>query len=655
MRRYLHTLAFLLKAFVLGLAVMSLFRFVQYAVLHDMSSQSGAPVAPAFLRGLWFDNVIVCYVLVVPLAVLLFSAAFGYAPRWLRRASGIWISVFYVLIVAVSASNIPYFSYFFKNIDASIFGWMGYGATTAGMLVGERSYIIYFLLFAVVVGLVLWALRRFRRQADRRILQSSGRATWVGIAIRVVLSAALVGLCVFGIRGRMGYNPIKISQAYYCDDPFLNQLGISPSFNLVTSYLDTQRRENVELALLPNADAVAFARHELGLTGVADSAAVLRRHVAADSLSALSHAGTPPNVVIILMESMSASLMQTFGCRERLTPTLDSLYRCSLAFTHFYSAGIHTNHGLTATLCSFPALMMRNLMKGTVTPHRTSIATVLHQQGYRNLFFMTHESQYDNMNAFMRTNGYDEVYAQEDYPSDEVVNSFGVPDKYLFDYALPILRTAGEGHPFMATLLTISNHPPYIVPDWLPTSTHDPETQIVEYADWCIGHFLEQARHEAWYDNTIFVILADHGKLVGDMDAELPQSYNHIPCIIFGPGVAPALYDGLATQVDVMPTLLGLLGLDYDFDGFGVDLLRTRRSRVFYTSDSQIVARDSTSCLIHNPSAQRDVCYEVGADEQLRPTARTARHDSLRHYAFAMVQAAEFIYKSASRPPVEPH
>ena len=82
-------------------------------------------------------------------------------------------------------------------------------------------------------------------------------------------------------------------------------------------------------------------------------------------------------MVIILMESMSASLMQTFGQQQPLTPTLDSLYQCSLAFTHFYSAGIHTNHGITATLYSFPALMMRNLMKETVTPRRSGIATVL--------------------------------------------------------------------------------------------------------------------------------------------------------------------------------------------------------------------------------------------------------------------------------------
>lgn len=125
---------------------------------------------------------------------------------------------------------------------------------------------------------------------------------------------------------------------------------------------------------------------------------------------------TQKNVVLIFMESMSANLMEHFGSTKKLTPFLDSLYLESLSFDHFYSAGIHTNHGMYATLYSFPAIMKRNAMKGAVVPVYSGLPTVLKDNGYRNLFFMTHESQYDNMNAFLRTNGFDEIYAQENYP-----------------------------------------------------------------------------------------------------------------------------------------------------------------------------------------------------------------------------------------------
>lgn len=644
MKRYLHTLAYLVGAHLMALVAMSVFRLVEFLALHSMmSDKSEAHPATAFLKGLWFDNVIACYVIILPLAVLLIVATLGFYPKALRKAAGWWLSIFYTLVLAVSAANIPYFAYFFKNIDASIFGWFGYVGTTAGMLVGEKSYLVYFLLFIVATATLLWLLRRWRRKTNRRI--RNARATdhkgWGWLVARLAVTVAVVGACIFGIRGRVGYNPIKVSQAYYCDDPFLNQLGISPSFNLITSTLDGMRKENAELHLMPYDKAIAYARHEYGVAGAADSTAVLMRHIEE------TDSATRPNVVVVLMESMSASLMQTFGNKQPLTPTLDSLYKCSMAFTNFYSAGIHTNHGITATLYSFPALMMRNLMKGTVTPHRSGIATVLKERGYHNMFFMTHESQYDNMNAFLRTNGYDDIYAQENYPASERVNSFGVPDKFLFEYALPVVNNvAKQGVPFMATLLTISNHPPYIVPQWMKTTTKEPETQIVEYADWCLGQFLEKAKQQPWYDNTIFVILADHGKLVGDMDSELPQSYNHIPCIIFGKGITPQIYDGLATQVDIMPTLLGLMGVGYDYNGFGVDLTKTRRNRVFYTSDTQIVARDSAACHIYNPQMDKHFYYTVEEGGKLKQISQgTARHDSLRQYSFAMEQTAEYMQR----------
>ena len=462
------------------------------------------------------------------------------------------------------------------------------------------------------------------------------------IVVSTLLTIALLTLCLFGIRGRRGYNPIKISEAYYCEDSFLNQLGINPAFNLLTSVLDDLRPENKELRLMPSAEAVAYTRQWLGITGRADSSNVLKRWVINDSVHKEPQAKA--NVVVILMESMSGSLLHEFGQKLPLTPTLDTLYQHSLAFTNFYSAGIHTNHGLTATLYSFPALMFCNLMKGTVTPHRHGLPTVLKKLGYENMFFMTHEAQYDNMKAFFTTNGYDDIYSQEDYPKSQVVNSFGVSDHFEFDYALKKINDKARSHkPFMATILTISNHPPYIVPAWFKPRTKDKQTQIVEYADWCIGDFLRKAAKEPWFKNTIFVIQADHGKMVGQSDAELPVSYNHIPLIIFGKGVKPMKYTGLGTQVDVMPTLLGLMKVNYTFEGFGVDLLKRKRDMVFYSADNQIVARDATHCFIYNPRMDKTFCYDALPEWKLRDTRFTNAFRSLRRYVFSMEQTAQFM------------
>lgn len=634
MRRFHQTVVYLLCVHLLGLLFLTLFRGVEYIALHDTMSavQEDHSAWGAFLRGIWFDNVVGCYILIVPLVVVLLVACFDLFQSGWRKFVQWWFIVFYTIVFAISASNIPYYAYFAKNINSSIFNWFSYANTTAGMVVGESSYWFYIILFFAVtllyIGLIIGLRRYFDHQIGRTKPEILSSKT---LLRRVVMTLCLGGLCVFGIRGRIGYNPIKISEAYYCNNAFLNQLGIAPAFNLLTSCLDDMRPENQELHLMDYDEAITYTRKSLGITGEVDSVNVLKRHIEADSIP------LRPNIVVILMESMSASFLHTLGQKEMITPTLDSLYHCSWAFTRFYSAGIHTNHGITASLYSFPALMKRNLMKGTVTPHRYGLPNILKELGYHNMFFMTHESQYDNMNAFFRTNGYDDVFSQEDYPVSERVNAFGVSDHFLFDYGLKrINEVAKKGMPWMATLLTVSNHPPYIIPSWFKTHSTNEEYQIVEYADWCIGDFLAKARQEKWYQNTLFVIMADHGKIVGNVNSELPDSYNHIPLIIFGPGVIPHISEELATQVDVMPTILGLMGVAYDFDGFGINLLKQQREMVFYTADDQIAARDKDARFLYVPATGQSFHDGKG----------TATNDSaLRHYVFAMIQTAEYIMR----------
>ncbi len=645
LHRFAVTVSFILCGHALGLAFLSAFRLLQYVTLRGMSAPTGASAVPAFVRGLWLDNVLACAVLALPATVLLIAACFGFCPRALRKAFVWWMAVFYTVMLALSAANIPYFHYFFKTINSGIFAWFGYAGTTAGMVTGELSYIIYIAAFIIAAALFAWLLVLLRRKADRLIAQAAPCSrSRAAVAAKGIATTLLAGLIVLGIRGHAQTDmaPVKVSQAYYCADPFLNQLAIPPAFNVVTSLLDDMKRDNAPLNLMPDSEAVAETRSRLGIIGRTDSAFVLRRKVAADSKTAARR-----NVVIILMESMSADLMQTFGQKHRLTPVLDSLFAHSLAFRNCYSAGIHTNNGLTATLYSFPALMRRNVMKGTVTPRRGGIPTVLAGYGYRTMFFMPHESQYDNMNAYFRTNGYGEIYSQEDYPAEEAVNTFGVSDHFLFGYALRTINAkAGNGQPFMATILTVSNHPPYVIPDFFQPKSADKEQQIVEYADWAVGDFIAKARREPWYKNTVFVLLGDHGKLTGNAaDTELPQSLNHIPLIMFGAGVPTAQVDGMASQVDVMPTLLGLLGMSYDYDGFGYDLLRQGRNMVQYTSDDQIVARDSTHCLIYNHSTGRTDTYAAEPGGRLRKTKATDGFEQLRRFALSTVQTADFVYR----------
>lgn len=595
--------------------------------------------ATAFIKGLWFDNVIACYILLLPLVILWITALCNYHSKWVFRFISIFFILFYSLSFIISAANIPYFSYFFKTINSSIYNWFGYGATTAGMVLGETSF--YFPIFLGLISILLLSGSVLRLSSYFYHLINS-KSTSISPINRLCIFAAgavCIGLCLFGIRGRMGYNPIRVSQAYYCTDPFLNQLGVNPVFNLLTSTLDDNRKENRYLHLMPEQEAITNMQSILQRKGI-EGISPIAREVKCAAVP------TQKNVVLIFMESMSANLMEHFGSTRKLTPFLDSLYLESLSFDHFYSAGIHTNHGMYATLYSFPAIMKRNAMKGAVVPVYSGLPTVLKDNGYRNLFFMTHESQYDNMNAFLRTNGFDEIYAQENYPKDKVVNSFGVQDDFLYQYALPILnKRAEERQPFFTILLSISNHPSYVIPDYFKPHSTKLEDQIVEYADWAIRQFMQEARKQPWFENTIFVLLGDHGKLVGSPDCEIPQSYNHVPLMIYGKGIKPEIRQEPGGQTDVAPTLLGLLNMSYTQNDFGINLLTEQRPYVYFSADNLIAATDTTHLYIYSPHDRQEFKYKKQGNALQLVTGEDSTFYVMKKYCFSTLQSAEYLVK----------
>ncbi len=644
MKRFAYYLGYLLSLHIVALLLFFVFRLVLFCTIDYEFHPDIADDIPlqsiAFVRGVWFDNVIACYILILPLVICWVASLCNYTHRWVFRFSGIFMALLYSVSFGVAAANIPYFCYFFKNINSSIYNWFEHGTTTAGMVFGESSYYLPITLGIGAIILYWWITVRLSNIFySCSTTNYSLPRSWKEIVATALLGAACIGLCLFGIRGRRGYNPIKVSQAYYCEDPFLNQLGVSPVFNLLTSTLDDMRTENRQLQLMPVEEAINNVQQLMKRNGI-DNISPIARKVETQGVP------TRKNVVMILMESMSAHLLQNFGQPKQLTPFLDSLYQQSCVYQNCYSAGIHTNHGMYATLYSFPAIMKRNAMKGSAIPVYSGLPTVLKENGYRNLFFMTHESQYDNMNAFFRTNGFDEIYAEENYPPEKKANSFGVQDDFLYEYALPILNERAKAdEPFFCVLLSISNHPPYVIPEYFHPKSTKPEEQIVEYADWSIAQFMNEAHKQPWFNNTIFVLLGDHGKLVGTPDCEMPQSYNHVPFIIFGNGIQPEVRNDLCGQLDIAPTLLGMLNVSYVQNNFGIDLNKEQRSAIFYTADDMIAARDSSRFFIYSPEEQTTFYYEVGDDGSLKPAKQDEQLEQLKKYCFSMLQGAEYLVR----------
>ena len=594
----------------------------------------------ALLRGVWFDNVIACYIAAFPFIILSALGLFNYLNKVILNIFNGFYIIAYTIVFGVGIADTPYFNYFFKHLNASIFNWAEEKGTAVNMILQEKSYYIYFLFFILSVILFAFLITRLSKKLlDKEQQNISGKAYFTYLPLCLLLIAS----CIFGIRGRFGYNPIKSSQAYFCDNSFLNELGVNPLYYFIRDVIETSESHYSVDKIISDKQAIPFARKEYGLNDSTYEGSPIAREVVAQGKT------KKMNVVVILMESMSANLLDVRENGKEITPYLHQLINKSYYFNNFYSAGNHTNHGILAALYGLPALFDRNIMKNVDIPRCQGMPNTLQSQGYRTMFFMSHESQYDNMNAFLRENGVKDIYAQENYPASKRANSFGVPDDYLFEYAFnTINEKAKDKKPFQSTILTISNHPPYIVPDKFKSVSSDPQFQIVAYADDAIRQFMGKAEKQDWFNNTIFILLGDHGKLVGSNSYEMPLSYNHIPLIIYSKAFAdaPRRFEQLGGQVDVFPTVMGLLNRSYQNNTFGVDLFRTNRTYMFFSSDSGLGCIDKDYYYAYNFKTNMDGLHKYKNSDPANYTSQyKAKADSMRMASASMLQTASYMIK----------
>ena len=285
----------------------------------------------------------------------------------------------------------------------------------------------------------------------------------------------------------------------------------------------------------------------------------------------------PLNVVMVSIESLSASFMGTFGNADGLTPNLDRLARDGLLFSRVYATGTRTVRGLEALTLSVPPTPGHSIVKRPDNADLSTIGEVFKDQGYEPLYLYGGYGYFDNMNAFFGGNGYT-VIDRTVLRSDQIhfENIWGVADEDLFGMTLRELDARhASGKLFFAHVMTTSNHRPFTYPEGrIDIPSKSSREGGVKYTDYAIGQFIEQARQRPWFKQTIFIFVADHTHK-GRGKQELPLAAYHIPLIFYGPDqVKPGRVDTVASQIDVAPTLLGLLNVSYRSRFFGHDVLR---------------------------------------------------------------------------------
>ncbi len=425
-----------------------------------------------------------------------------------------------------------------------------------------ESYPVYPLL-ALFVLLAMVGSVLLHRTLDRVLDAGSVRRPW----------PLLAGLAALALLVTVGIDQ-DFPRGLGGDVPQRELAGNGP-FRFFAAFRNNELDYGQFYSTLPERDLGELLRREVAEPGV--------RFVGADPLDIrriIDNPGPfrPLNIVLVTMESLSAKYLGAFGDTRGLTPNLDRLRAGSLFFTNAYATGARTDRGLEALTLSVPPTPGRSIVKrlGRESGY-ASLGRQLGARGYDSVFLYGGRGYFDNMNAFFSGNGY-RVVDQTSVPEEDITfkNAWGMCDEDLYRQAL---RQADVDHavdkPFFLHLMTTSNHRPFTYPEGrvdIPSGYG--REGGVKYADFALGRFLDQARTKPWFTRTIFVVVADHNANSAGKD-DLPVAKYHIPLLVYAPGLVPARDETiLASQIDVAPTLLGLLGLDYESTFFGRDVLR---------------------------------------------------------------------------------
>ena len=354
------------------------------------------------------------------------------------------------------------------------------------------------------------------------------------------------------------------------------------------------------------------------------------------------------NVVLISVESLSGDFMKSFGNKQNITPYLDSLTKESIFFTQFYASGTRTVRGLEALTLSIPPAPGQSIVKRPHNDGLFSLGSVFKSKGYTTQYIYGGYSYFDNMKSFFSSNGYEVIDRSAIAPEDvHYQNIWGVADEDLFTLTLKTLdNNYKSGKPFFSHVMTVSNHRPFTYPEGridIPASAQSREG-AVKYTDYAINRFLKEAATKPWFNQTVFVIVADH--CAGSAGSvELPVTGYHIPLLIYAPRILkPRLVTHLTAQIDVAPTILGILNFNYNSKFFGQDALHSDSTdeRAFISTYQGLGYLKNKKLVIQSPVKN---ISEYTPDFVNGEAKKTTVNDSLSKEAISYYQCISYLLR----------
>lgn len=511
----------------------------------DTKSIAAADYPGMLIHGLHMDLSMIGY-------LALLCGLFFVVISWIRPqlAKGVVAGVnliFIVLLSVVVISDAVLFGYWGFRMDATPLLYLKTPGEAAASL--NLAQLILIPLLMVGYGLAWWFI--YRKFVNKRTTVDARLPWW---------SILLISLNIIPIRGGFGISPMNPGKAYFSKDAYTNQATVNVAWNVFYS-LNKLKDTDKEYRFMDSKEAEAIVAEMYKQSG--ETSYILN---------------TPkPNVIVLIMESFVSNITETLGEEKGVTPNLDSLMREGVLFTRIYNDGQRSEKGLVSVLSGYPAQTTTSIIKHNAKVLKLPVlAKDFKANGYSTAYYYGGDIGFANMRTYLISSAYDRYVTQDDFSADQLQSKWGAQDGYVFDRLFNDLKS--EKGPFFYTFFTSSSHEPFDVPMKTVIPGNDDDSKFknsAHYTDKCLGEFIRKAKKSSWWNNTLIVIVADHGRSCPSSLKMFDEKRNRIPMLWIGGAlkVKGAKIDKLGVQHDLAATLLAQLKMDSKRYTFSRNLL----------------------------------------------------------------------------------
>ena len=564
---------------VIFLLLMTLLRLILVLIFGHNVSYSA--LLPSFILGFRFDLRMVS---IVSLVIFLAGSIKPFHPFLTKagRAISFWLyGIFSVIFCVLYSVDFFHFAYLSQRLNGSVLNYASDAKISVNMM--WESYPIIKLAFTLLLG--VFALLALIRLTYNYILSKPVKSVRY---TRIAWGLVFFGLLGLGIFGRAGQFPLRWSDAFRFNSDFKSQVALNPFQSFFSSL--SFRHATYEIEEVKK--HYTWMANELGVINPDIKTLNFTR-----TITSTNPYAPKPNVVLVICESFSAYKSSMVGNPLNTTPFFNQLTKEGIYFNHCFTPAYGTARGVWAIVTGVPDVQLYKT--ASRNPAAVNQHTIINDfEGYEKHYFLGGSSSWANIRGLLTNNIQGlKLHEEGDYKAAKI-DVWGISDKNLFLEANKVLKQ--EKQPFFAVIQTADNHRPYTIPEedkavfklqnvTLDTLTKYGFTSLDEYnafryTDFSYQTFLDAAKKEPYFNNTIFVFIGDHG-ILGDAGDMLPKVFTaqsltseHVPFLVYSPKyIKPAIYNFAASQVDVLPTIAGICNINYTNTTLGKDLLKVAR------------------------------------------------------------------------------